>query len=115
MIADGVFTKIGESEWSFPSFIIPKKDGQICWLWDFWKLNKLIVQKPFPLPCTQDILHQQGQYAHFSKIDLSMMFYCFELSERSKRICVISTEENNYSFNQFLMRVKISPDVAESP
>ena len=27
MIADGVFTKIGESEWGFPSFIIPKKDG----------------------------------------------------------------------------------------
>ena len=25
MIADGVFTKIGESEWGFPSFIIPKE------------------------------------------------------------------------------------------
>ena len=29
MIADGVFTKIGESEWGFPSFIIPKKDGRV--------------------------------------------------------------------------------------
>ena len=32
MIADGVFTKIGESEWGFPSFIIPKKDGRVRWL-----------------------------------------------------------------------------------
>ena len=35
MIADGVFTKIGESEWGFPSFIIPKKDGRVRWLSDF--------------------------------------------------------------------------------
>ena len=42
-----------------------------------------------------------------------MMFYCFELSERSKQICVISTEENNYSYNQLPMGVKISPDVAQ--
>ena len=27
MIADKVFQKIGESNWGFPSFIIPKKDG----------------------------------------------------------------------------------------
>ena len=27
MINYGIFTKIGESEWGFPSFIIPKKDG----------------------------------------------------------------------------------------
>ena len=42
-----------------------------------------------------------------------MMFYCFELSERSKKICVISTEENNYSYNRLPMGVKISPDVAQ--
>ena len=42
-----------------------------------------------------------------------MMFYCFELSERSKCICVISMEENNYSYNQLPMGVKISPDVAQ--
>ena len=113
MIADGVFTRIGESEWGFPSFIIPKKDGRVRWLSDFRKLNKLIVRKPFPLPKIQDILLERGTYTYFTKIDLSMMFYCFELSDRSKRICVISTEENNYSYNRLPMGVKISPDVAQ--
>ena len=47
MINDGVFTKIGESEWGFPSFIIPKKDGRVRWLADFQKLNELIVHKHF--------------------------------------------------------------------
>ena len=113
MIADGVFTRIGESEWGFPSFIIPKKDGRVRWLSDFRKLNKLIVRKPFPLPKIQDILLERGTYTYFTKIDLSMMFYCFELSDRSKRICVISTEENNYAYNRLPMGVKISPDVAQ--
>ena len=74
------------------------------------KLNELIVCKPFPLPQIQDILHQRGKYTYFTKIDLSMMFYCFELSERSKRICVISTV---YAYNQLPMGVKISPDIAQ--
>ena len=42
-----------------------------------------------------------------------MMFYCFELSDESKKICVISTEENNYSYNRLPMGVKISPYVAQ--
>ena len=113
MINDGVFTRIGESEWGFPSFIIPKKDGRVRWLSDFRKLNELIVRKPFPLPRIQDILHQRGKYTYFTKIDLSMMFYCFELSDESKKICVISTEENNYAYNRLPMGVKISPDVAQ--
>ena len=113
MINNGVFTKIGESEWCFPSFIIPKKDGRVRWLSDFRKLNELIVRKPFLLPRIQDILHQRGKYTYFTKINLLMMFYCFELSKRSKHICVISTEENNHCYNRLPMGVKISPDVAQ--
>ena len=63
------------------------------------------AQQPHCLKAFSTTLHsgyisyQRGQYTHFTKIDLSMMFYCFELSDRGKRICVISTEENNYSYN----------------
>ena len=113
MIKDGVFTKIGDSKWDFPSFIIPKKDGCVQWLSDFRRLNELIVRKPFPLPRIQDILHQRRSYTYFTKIDLSIMFYCFKLSKRSKRICVISTEENNYSYIQLPMGLKIFLDVAQ--
>ena len=73
----------------------------------------MIVRKPYPLPKRQDIMLRRGKYTYFTKIDLSMMFYCFVLSNRSQEICVISTEQGNYAYNRLPMGVKISPDVAQ--
>jgi hypothetical protein len=38
------------SEWALPSFIIPKKNNIICFLSNFWEVNKRLVRKPFPIP-----------------------------------------------------------------
>jgi hypothetical protein len=36
----GVLEECNDSEWGAPTFIIPKKDGQIHFIIDFCKLNK---------------------------------------------------------------------------
>ena len=36
-------------------------------------------------------MFKQRGYNHFTKIDLSMMFYCFEVDEASKELCTIIT------------------------
>ena len=41
----GLFTKVQLSEWSSPSFCIPKKDGRIRIVTDYKKINKLIKRK----------------------------------------------------------------------
>ena len=38
------------SEWSSPSFIIPKTDESVRFLSDFRKLNAKIIRKPYPIP-----------------------------------------------------------------
>ena len=42
----GILKWEGESEWAFPSFIIPKSNGTVRFISDFRELNKLIRRKP---------------------------------------------------------------------
>ena len=61
LVADGVLEKVyTPSAWALLTFIIPKKDETVCWVSDFCKLNKLLKQKPYPLPHIQDIMNKQG-------------------------------------------------------
>jgi hypothetical protein len=39
----GVLARCGASQWLSPSFMIPKKDGRVCWISDFCKLNERIL------------------------------------------------------------------------
>ena len=114
LIRDGVLVWIGPSAWGFPSFIIPKKDNRVRWISDFRILNEMIIREPHTLPRIQDIMNQRTKYTFFTKIDLSMMFYCFQLDEESQKICVISLEEGNFAYTRLPMGVKISPDVAQA-
>jgi hypothetical protein len=49
----GVLTKCNDSEWAAPTFIQPKKTGNVRVLTDFRVLNKYIKQKTI-IPVTQD-------------------------------------------------------------
>ncbi len=70
----GVLTRAGTTEWGFPTFIIPKKDGRVHWVGDFRELNKLICRKIYPLPCSQDILQRHPGCTQLTKMDISMQF-----------------------------------------
>ena len=52
----GVLEKNSNSEWAAPTFIQPKKTGDVRILTDFRRLNKCIRRKPHPLPKISDLL-----------------------------------------------------------
>ena len=91
MIRDSTLEPCNQSKWASPSFPIPKEDESIRFILDFQELNKVIKQKLFPLPRIQDVLNRRGKYKYFTKIDLSIMFYCFKLDDASKKLCMINT------------------------
>ena len=65
------------------------------------------------MPKIQDIMNWRGKYKYFTKIDLSMFFYCFELDDESKELCMINTPYGLFRYTRLAMGVKVSPDVAQ--
>ncbi|CAJ1961137.1 unnamed protein product [Cylindrotheca closterium] len=114
MVQWGILEKCGPMDYLSPTFIVPKKDGRVRFVSDFWQLNKMIKRKVWLLPRIQDILKKRNGYKYFTKLDLSMFFYTFEMDEASKDLCGIVTPFGNYRYTRLPMGVKQSPDIAQA-
>ena len=109
----GVLECSGASQWASGTFIIPKKDGRVRWISDFRALNKCIKQITYPLPRIAEILSKRTGYAYFSKLDISMAYYTFELDDESKDLCMINTPYGLYHYHVLPLGVAESPDFCQ--
>jgi hypothetical protein len=113
LVRIGILASQQESEWTSPSFIIPKKDGRVHWISNLRQLNKIIRGKQYPLPIIMDILPKHSGYKFFTKLDVSMNYYIFENDKKSQDLCTIITPFGKYKYLRLPMGLKCSPDIIE--
>jgi hypothetical protein len=114
LVRIGVLAAQQESEWASPSFIIPKKDGRVRWISNLCQLNKVIRRKQYSLLIIMDILRKRSGYKFFTKLDVSMQNYTFELDEESQDLCTIIMPFGKYEYLRLPMGLKCSPDIAQA-
>jgi Reverse transcriptase (RNA-dependent DNA polymerase) len=115
LIKIGVIQLDHNSEWAAPTFVQPKKTGDVQILTDFRKLNEAIVCKPFPLPKISELLQKLQGFTFAMAIDLSMGYYHIPLDDVSQKLCTtILPSWGKYCYLHLPMGIKNSPDIFQS-
>jgi transposase InsO family protein len=110
----GVFKKSHNSEWAAPTFVQPKKTGDVRILTDFRKLNACLKRKPFPLPKISDLLQRLTGFRYATAIDLSMGYYHIPLDKESQALCTTILPWGKYQYQRLPMGVASSPDIFQA-
>ncbi len=61
-----------------------------------------------------DILRKHSGYKFFTKHEVSMQYYMFELEEESQDLFTIITPSGKYKYLRLPMGLKCSPDIAQA-
>jgi Reverse transcriptase (RNA-dependent DNA polymerase)./Integrase core domain. len=102
------------SEWAFPSFLVPKKDGTARFVSDFRRLNEVLLDEKHDLPRIRDVLQRRSGFDFVTTIDITSQFYHFALDPESRKYVVITTPFGKYRYKRLPMGIKIAPAYAQA-
>jgi hypothetical protein len=85
-----------KSPFGAPVFFIKKKDGSLCLVQDYWKLNTVTVKNSYPLPLVSDILNRLCGTKYFTKLDLQWGFNNVCIKEGDEYKAAFRTNQGLY-------------------
>ncbi|XP_058457000.1 uncharacterized protein K02A2.6-like [Malaya genurostris] len=97
----GIITPIKTSLWASPVIAVIKKDGSIRLVIDCKvSINKVMIPNTYPLPTAQDLFASLAGCKIFCSLDLTAAYTQMNLSEKSRKYCVINTIKGLYIYNR---------------
>src|SRR5579871_4228617 len=100
-----------ESPWAAPILFIRKKNGELCLVVNYHKLNKVTRKDAYPLPRIDELLDSLGNAAMFSTLDMHSGFYQIEVDPESHEKTAFVMKYRIYQYNQLPMGLYNSPAI----
>ena len=75
--------------WSSPCILVPKPDGSLRFVTDFWKVNQCTKTDTYPIPRIEDCIDKIGQAKYVSKFDLLKGYWGLILREFTQCLCFV--------------------------
>lgn len=76
-------------EWVFPAFGIPKKNGSICLVIGFCRLNANLVRREYSLLTMEEILTSVRGFSYATSLDLNIGYLSIQVNEATREILTI--------------------------
>jgi hypothetical protein len=86
----------------------------VCFLSNFWEVNKRLIKKPFPIPKISPVLQELERFTFAMALDLNMGYCTIRLDPDASRICTIIFPWGKYSYKRLQMGIAGSPDIFQS-
>src|SRR5216683_182883 len=86
-----------KSPYATPVFYIKKKNGSFHPIFDYWKINAIMVKDTFPLLCINMIIEGARNKVKFSVLDLCNRYWNVQNSEVLEDILTFKTTRGLYS------------------
>ena len=62
-------------------FFIKKKDGKLCPVQDYYKLNQRTIKNKYPLLLIQELIDKTKQARYFTKLDVCWEYNNIQIKE----------------------------------
>ena len=101
-------------QYGTPIFIIPKKEGTLRFITDYFRLNQKPCRKPYKLSIIGKKIQQLEGFQYEIALDINMGYYTIIIFSTSQEITTIVTEFRKFRYNCLPMGMCASGDIFQS-
>ena len=99
-----------KSRYTASCFYIPKKDGFLWLVQDYWKLNQVTIKDKTPLPLIGEVINKLKEAKYFNKLDLIWGYNNVRIKEGDEWKAAFLTNKGLFKPQVMYFRLYNSPE-----